>query len=163
MIRIIGIGSPFGDDAAGLVAAQKLAAAPPPGVEVVAADRPGAALIELLDSADAVILIDAVHSGARPGTVYDLDLRALPQDAIGLVSSHDLGVIEAVQLASALGRAPVCGRVLAIETAPDAFPNAEGEISAAIWAGVGQAAVLARQWAERFVARITPRVTATAP
>ena len=57
MIRIIGIGSPFGDDAAGLEAARQLAADPPPDAEVVVADRPGAGLIDLFDGADALIIV----------------------------------------------------------------------------------------------------------
>ncbi len=115
MIRIIGIGSPFGDDAAGLEAARQLAAHPTPDCEVVEADRPGAALIELFDGADAVILIDAVRSGAAPGTIHDVDLHALPAHALPLVSSHDLGVSEAVRLAATLRRLPPRGRVLGIE------------------------------------------------
>ena len=75
MIRIIGIGSPFGDDACGLAAARRLAEEPPAGAEVVVADRPGAALIELLDGVDATILIDAVRSGSPPGTLHSADSR----------------------------------------------------------------------------------------
>jgi len=121
MIRIIGIGSPFGDDAAGLEAARRLAAAPPPGTEVIAADRPGSDLIELIDGAEATILIDAVQSGATPGTLHDIDLRDLPAAGVRLVSSHDLGVADAVQLAAALGKAPLRGRLLGIEIAADSM------------------------------------------
>ena len=49
LIRIIGIGSPFGDDAAGLEIARVLAEAPPPNCEVIVADRPGMALVDLME------------------------------------------------------------------------------------------------------------------
>ena len=168
MIRIIGIGSPFGDDAAGLIAARQLAAAPPSDTEVVEADRPGTTLIQLLDGADAVILIDAAHSGAPPGTVHDLDLRALPQPTIGLVSSHDLGVIEAVQLAITLGRCSLRGRVLAIETQPpdeSLIPprGSIGGLSATTRAAVERAVDRARQWANRFRREATACVSVAVP
>jgi len=170
MIRIIGIGSPFGDDAAGLEAARRLAAAPPPGTEVMTADRPGAALIDLLDGADAAILIDAAHSGAPPGTIHDLDLHELPQHGIGLLSSHDLGVAEAVLLSTTLHRTPARGRVLGIETPPllgspllsEYEPtSANDPLSPPVRAAVEEAVIRARQWAERFDGRIRRRLTIT--
>jgi len=145
MIRIIGIGSPFGDDAAGLEAARQLAAEPPPDVEVVVADRPGATLIELLDGADAVILIDAARSGAPPGTLHDLDLHALSSRPMGFISSHDLGVVETIQLAARLGRLPRRGRVLGIEVAAR-HPAQQTEISPVAVAAVAEAVQRARQW-----------------
>ena len=115
MIRIIGIGSPFGDDAAGIEIARILTAAPPPNCEVIAADRPGVDLVEMLDGADAAILIDAVRSGAAPGTVHEFAFSELERCPVGFVSSHDLDVIAAIQLAHVLGRAPRRGRVIGIE------------------------------------------------
>jgi hydrogenase maturation protease len=152
VIRIIGIGSPFGDDDAGLEAARRLAAAPPPETDVVAADRPGAALIDLFDGADAVILIDAARSGAPAGTIHDLDLHALPADASGLVSSHGLGVAAVVRLAATLARLPPRGRVLAIEAAATSAPQSAG-LSAAAQGGVLQALKRARWWCGVYESR----------
>lgn len=115
MIRIIGVGSPFGDDAAGLEVARILAQNPPPNCEVIAADRPGAALLELLDGIDSVILIDAMRSGAKPGTLRQISFDELDQCAVRFVSSHELGVAASAQLARRLGRAPARGGVLGIE------------------------------------------------
>ncbi len=124
MIRIIGIGSPFGDDAVGLEVARILAQAPPPNCEVIIADRPGATLMELLDGADSAILVDAVRSGAPPGVVHELGLDELDRCcAVRLVSSHDLNVVAAVQLARKLGRAPSRGRVIGLEIAPADGPR----------------------------------------
>jgi hydrogenase maturation protease len=145
MIRVIGIGSPFGDDAVGLEAARQLAADPPPDAEVVAADRPGATLLELLDGADAVILIDAARSGAAPGTIHDLDLHALPSRPIGLISSHELGVVETIQLAARLGCLPPRGRVLGIEVA-GGHPSQQTAFSPSAVAAVSAAVQRARQW-----------------
>jgi hydrogenase maturation protease len=117
MIRIIGIGGPFGDDAVGLEAARILAEQPPPGCEVIAADRPGAGLIELLDGIGAAILIDAVRSGAPLGTIHELSFARLARHHGRFVSSHELGVATSVQLARELGCAPAQGGMLGIEVA----------------------------------------------
>ncbi len=94
-----------------------LAESPPPNSEVILADRPGAGLVELLEGAEAVILIDAMHSGARPGTIREFAFDELP-GAMRLVSSHDLGVAAAIRLAQKLGRGPSVGKVIGIEIAP---------------------------------------------
>jgi hydrogenase maturation protease len=120
VIRIIGIGSPFGDDAAGLEVARIIAKSPPPNCEVIIADRPGADLIEMLGRVEAVILIDAVRSGAPAGTIHQLSFNELARSKAQFVSSHELGVAAAVQLAYILGRAPRRGIVLGIEIATPA-------------------------------------------
>ncbi len=118
MIRIIGIGSPFGDDAVGLEVARILAEAPPANCEVIAADRPGATLLELLDGVDAAIVVDAVRSEAPPGFIHELGFDDLDRSAVRFVSSHDLDVVTAIQLARKLGRIPSRGRIIGIEIAP---------------------------------------------
>lgn len=146
-LRIIGIGSPFGDDRLGLEAAARLASAPPPGCEVVAADRPGVALLELFTDAGAIVLIDAVRSGAAPGTVHDLTLEAVPAAGLDLVSSHGLGVGETLALARALDRLP-SGRLLGVETA---WPPDRGmRLSAPVEAGLARALERLRGWLDEW-------------
>jgi hydrogenase maturation protease len=118
LIRIIGIGSPFGDDAAGLEVARMLAQKPPPNCEVLVADRPGTGLLDLMDGASAVFLVDAVRSGARPGTLHRLSFDELARCTAHFVSSHELGVAASVQLARKLGCAPAQVSVLGIEISP---------------------------------------------
>ncbi len=117
MIRIIGIGAPFGDDAVGLEAAHILAQQPLPGCEIIAADRPGAGLIDLLDGIDAAILIDAVRSGAPLGIIHELSFAQLARHRGRFVSSHQLGVAASIQLACELGGIPARGGMLGIEIA----------------------------------------------
>jgi hydrogenase maturation protease len=117
LIRIIGIGSPFGDDAVGLELARRLAEAPPPNCEVIVADRPGTNLIELLQDIEIAIMVDALRSRAAPGTLHELSFDELVRSAGRLSSSHELGVVETIQLAHKLGRAPASGKVLGIEIA----------------------------------------------
>ena len=122
MIRIIGIGSPFGDDAVGLEAARRIAADRAAEIEVVLADRPGIALIDLLRDVPVAIVIDAVRSGRVPGTVHDLDLGEIARLAGCRFTSHDASLPEALALAEALGHA-LRGRFLGVEIGEPGVEN----------------------------------------
>jgi hydrogenase maturation protease len=109
-VRLIGCGNPdAGDDALGLVALERLRASVPDGVEAVAAG-PATRVLDLLDDVDVVVVIDAVRSaGGRrePGTVIRAEgLESLATELRGSLSSHGVGLAEAVGLAAALGTAP---------------------------------------------------------
>ncbi|BAV34412.1 hydrogenase [Sulfuricaulis limicola] len=110
-VKIIGIGSPFGDDRFGWEAAQALRHSPvldddsSGWIEITILDRPGALLPLHWQGADIVILLDAVRSGATPGTRHRLDACDLP-GAGGSCSSHGFGIASAIGLARALGNMP---------------------------------------------------------
>jgi hydrogenase maturation protease len=105
---IIGLGNEYRrDDAVGLVVARRVREAAPESVRVLEESGEGAGLMESWQDADAVILIDAVHSGAKPGTLHRLDAHAQPiTKKFFRFSTHAFGVAEAVELARALGRLP---------------------------------------------------------
>jgi hydrogenase maturation protease len=105
---IIGLGNEYRrDDAVGLVVARRVREAAPESVRVLEESGEGAGLMESWQDADAVILIDAVHSGAKPGTLHRLDAHAQPiAKKFFRFSTHAFGVAEAVELARALGRLP---------------------------------------------------------
>lgn len=114
MIRVIGIGSPFGDDAAGWRVIEHLRGRVPDGVELHTLDRPGAALLNWLDGADEVVLIDAMRSGGHPGAVRNVtldELDALPESP----STHGFGLAHALRLAGAMGALPARLTIHAIE------------------------------------------------
>jgi hydrogenase maturation protease len=152
-ILIVGIGSPFGDDAAGLEAARRLVSAALLGARVTAADRPGVDLLDMLDGADAVILIDAVRSGGLPGKIHDLDLADVSALSPALVSSHGLGVGEAIELARRLGRLPARARLLGIEVS-DRGKGIDQPLSDPISAAVDRVVRRAGKWATRFATEI---------
>lgn len=107
-VRILGIGSPSGDDQAGWLVVDALAAL---GVQarsdvvIDKLDRPGVQLLALLENADWVILVDAMQADGRPGQVQRFDRKDWPAYREGL-SSHGLGVIDALLLARELGQLP---------------------------------------------------------
>jgi hydrogenase maturation protease len=110
-VRVIGCGNPeAGDDAVGLLAVRAARERLPGSVEVVEAG-PALQVLHLLDDIDDVIVVDAVRApgGDRePGTL----VRAvggpdgLPADLRSSLSSHGLGLAEAVGLAAILGPIP---------------------------------------------------------
>jgi hydrogenase maturation protease len=115
---IIGIGNPDrGDDAAGRLVAQLLSKKLP-AITVVELDGEVTSLLSHLETASAAWLIDACQSGAPAGTIrrFDAAATALPKN-LGDLSSHALGLAEAIELARALRRLPTRCTVYAIEGA----------------------------------------------
>jgi hydrogenase maturation protease len=103
-IAVIGIGQSLrGDDAAGLEAVRRWQEKYPetanrPEVRVEASELPGLALINLLDDMDAAVIVDAVQSSAKPGTIHRIspdELSAFTPDA---KSAHGWGIAETLQL-----------------------------------------------------------------
>jgi len=116
-LRVVGVGNPFrGDDGAGLEVARRLRETLPEGVEVLEREGEPTGLMDALEGAEAVWLVDAVASGAPAGTVHRLDAteRELPADVFR-ASTHAFGLAEAVELARALGKLPPSVVVYGIE------------------------------------------------
>jgi len=108
VLRLIGVGNRWrGDDAAGLVVAARLRARLPRGIDVIEHRGEPIDLIEAFEGAQAAWLVDAVCSGAQPGTLYRFDAgeRRLPA-GLFRVSTHRFGLADALELARALGRLP---------------------------------------------------------
>lgn len=81
-----------------------------------------------------VIVVDAMVSGREPGSAVEIDALAsrLPVEA-GLLSSHGVGLGEAVELARLLGRLPHSLTVVAVETVTfEQFDPVSDEVSARI-------------------------------
>jgi hydrogenase maturation protease len=114
---VIGIGNASRrDDGAGLFAANILRGQSPPGVEVRLNAPDAAALLEAWDGAGLAVVIDAVSSGAEPGTVHRFDAPDARLPALNRRgSTHALGLGEAIALGQALGRLPVRLVVYGIE------------------------------------------------
>ncbi len=105
MIRIIGLGSPFGDDRAAWHVIQRLQDRVSSDVAAVALDRPGAALVNWFTDAEQVILIDAVAGIEPPGRILEIDDLTALQDS-GRFSSHQLDLAATLELAETLGTLP---------------------------------------------------------
>jgi len=131
-IVIIGVGNEYrGDDGAGIAVARRLRERFLGRVTVLEESGEGAALIDSWRGADWVMLIDAVRSGAQPGTIHRLDARAAPvPTGFFHYSTHAFSVAEAIELARSLNQLPPHLIVYGIEgdnfaAGPDLSPAVE--------------------------------------
>jgi hydrogenase maturation protease len=116
---VVGIGNPWrNDDAVGLAVARLLEGTLPEAVDVLEREGEPTGLIDSWEEVDTVWLVDAVSSGAKPGTVHrhDASEQELPAELFR-TSTHHLGLAEAVELARAVGRLPRRTVVYGIEGA----------------------------------------------
>jgi hydrogenase maturation protease len=115
---VIGVGNAFrGDDAVGLAVAARVRELTDE-VDVVVCEQEPIQLLDAWAGADLALLVDAVSSGAEPGTVHRLDATADPMPAsVFRGSTHAFGVPEVVELGRALGRLPARLLVFGVEGA----------------------------------------------
>lgn len=105
---VIGVGNDYrGDDAIGLLVARRIRDLQLPDVQVIESDGECAKLMESWKGAEKVILIDAVHSGAAPGTIHRVTVH---EEELPVTwrhgSTHAFGVAEAIALSKAMQRLP---------------------------------------------------------
>ena len=151
---VIGLGQPDrGDDAVGPEVARHVATLAVPHVRVVEHEDP-TDLLDAWEGHDTVVLVDAVSSGAVPGTLHVLDAGAAgvvvggaAWRATGRGGTHGWGIGEVVALARALGRLPQRLVILGVEaeqfdhgaplSAPvrDAVPQAAAAVLSALAPG----------------------------
>lgn len=104
-ILIAGIGSPHGADRLGwaVIDALRQRNLPQP-VRLASCAQPGELSVLLLEAAHAIVL-DAMLGSGPAGRIHRLAIADLP-DVAQKVSSHGIGLREAIRLAAALGFEP---------------------------------------------------------
>ncbi len=105
-VLVLGVGNVLeGDDGVGIAAVGRLAEGCLP--EGVRAYDMGTALLDLpseVSGAGRVVVIDAVQTGGRPGTVYRAELDGLEEEAGGEpLSLHQVGVGQMLAMARLSG------------------------------------------------------------
>jgi hydrogenase maturation protease len=115
-VIVIGVGNEFRhDDGAGPAAIAALRGRLE-GVTLAVTDGEPARLIELWAGADHAIVIDAVRAEPpKPGRIHELELPTVAELTWPAVSSHALGLGEAVELARAVDQLPERLLIYAIE------------------------------------------------
>lgn len=106
---VIGLGNPLmGDDGLGLAALKRLAEEPglPPGVELMDGGTWGMNLLPTLESAGRVLLLDAIRTGAEPGTLHELERDRLPAMLVHKLSPHQIDLREVLALGELRGTLP---------------------------------------------------------
>jgi hydrogenase maturation protease len=101
---VIGLGSPLlSDDSVGLKVVQELRGQLPPssGVAIEEDVRGGLNLMDLLAGYDRAIIVDAIVTGAAPGTIHRLTPTDIPTQKSA--SAHDVNLPTALELGRQLG------------------------------------------------------------
>jgi len=125
-ILVLGVGQSMrGDDGAGLAAVQYWLSAYPDTiasgkVRVELAELPGLSLLDLLEGCQAALIVDAVRSGAAPGTLHLLEESQLAAFLPESGSAHAWGIAETLALGRRLQpeRLPHTLLLLGIEAGP---------------------------------------------
>ena len=136
---VLGIGNwDRGDDAVGLLVIDELAARDLPGVDLMPGDGDPGWMLDAWEGRSFSVVVDAMVTGAAPGTVvsFGASTTALPAST-RLSSSHALGAATSVELARALGRLPK--RLVVIGVEADSV-SVGSPLSPAVATAVGVAA-----------------------
>jgi hydrogenase maturation protease len=109
--RVIGVGAEDrGDDAAGIEVARSLK-----NVDAVTCLGGSLDVIHLWEGWSDVVIVDAMKSGAEPGTIKRFDGLCDRLPTKSFVTTHALAASEAIELARVLDRLPPKLTVLGIE------------------------------------------------
>lgn len=103
-LRVVGIGSPNGDDQIGWKLVEGLESSGEASYEAETIGSP-MDLLDKLEQCDTLIVVDACQGGLAPGAVVE---RTWPDvwEGDDLASSHGFGVFSVLQLAENLGKLP---------------------------------------------------------
>lgn len=164
-ILVAGIGNIFlGDDAFGVEVVRRLAGTLPNSVRVIDFGIRGFDLAyALMDDYETTILVDAVHRGGPPGTLYTIepDLQELESARVEAVEAHGLDPVKVLGLVRALGG--TFHRVLVVGCEPASLGDEDGGrmgLSEPVAAAADEAVNLIQSLAAKMLAE-TPAETAT--
>jgi len=124
LVKVLGVGSPHGADQLAWKVVEQLrqqtTLKPYLGnaLDCVILNRPGPSLIDYLQSAPTVVIIDAALDGGPTGRVRQYSATELLESQIQF-SSHQFGVQQSLALAQALSDLPEGLRVIAISVSDE--------------------------------------------
>lgn len=113
---ILGLGNILlKDEGIGVHVAQALGEASlPEWIEVIdGGTSPDA--FHLIEGAAKLVLVDAARGGGEPGSIYRLSLNDVAARPELSLSSHDIGLIDSLQLLALLGQSPAETLIIGIE------------------------------------------------
>ncbi|MHA1580574.1 MAG: hydrogenase maturation protease [Candidatus Freyarchaeota archaeon] len=107
-VVVIGVGNLLlGDEGVGVRVVEELTKMDlPPHVEVVDGGTGGIVLLNLMEGADRVILVDAVLGGGSPGEIYVLSLDGLIGGRVKFFSLHEMDLLSVLRIGKELDKLP---------------------------------------------------------
>lgn len=157
---VIGLGNPLmGDDGLGIAALERLQELweVPADVELVDGGTWGLNLLPVIESAERVLLIDAITIGALPGTQVVIPRARLPRYLATKISPHEVDLRDVLALAELRGTLPE--ETMAVGLQPDQVVLSAG-LSEALQSGLDDlVGAVVRQldaWGHACAARAAP-------
>jgi len=100
MIKVLGAGNYLmADDGVGIHILEKLEKYNRTDIELENAGVGGLAILDLMEDADDVIIVDAVRGGGgEPGSIYRFTDKELPPAHLFMMSLHDLNLVDTLSL-----------------------------------------------------------------
>jgi len=145
---VIGLGSPLmGDDGLGIVALERLRPFARDTVELIDGGTWGMNLLHLVESADRLLLLDAIDAGKAPGEPIELVDAEVPRYFAAKLSPHEIDLRDVLALAELRGALP--GEIVALGIQPGEVvmgTELTAPVAAAIDALVERAADRLARW-----------------
>ncbi len=135
---VVGVGSSLmGDDGVGVAVVRLLAPLLDgvQGVELLDGGTWGMQLLPALESADRLLVVDAIHEGSPPGSIVHLEKVDLPRLLYHKVSPHQIDLREIFALMELRGTFP--DQAVAIGVEPDTVVLHDG-LSPKVTAALGE-------------------------
>ncbi|MCM8596864.1 HyaD/HybD family hydrogenase maturation endopeptidase [Accumulibacter sp.] len=117
-VLILGVGNVLlSDEGLGVRLVERLPSvcALPSTVEVLDGGTSGMEMLEQLEDLDALILVDAIRSGRRPGTPIRLAGDEVPTFFATKLSPHQIGMSDVLATLELLGRSPKSTVIIGLE------------------------------------------------
>jgi hydrogenase maturation protease len=107
-VVVIGVGNPDrGDDGVGFIVEREVRAHGSAGVRTATCQGDLTRLLDLWEGRGLAVVVDAVESGATPGSIFRWDWSGRLQDRdLPCTSTHALPLDQVLELARSLGRLP---------------------------------------------------------
>jgi hydrogenase maturation protease len=97
----------FKDEGVGVHVVQRLAAKTlPPGVQAIDCGTSLLDAVSFIAKSQRLIVVDAIKTGAEPGTIFRLQDKDILETPRKLVSLHQLTLLESLEMADRLGKRP---------------------------------------------------------
>ena len=153
---VIGLGNPLmADDGTGLALLELLRSewTLPADVELVDGGTWGLNLLPAIEDAGRVLLLDAIRTGAAPGTIHEMERDQIPRYLAAKLSPHQVDLRDVLALAELRGTLPRDTVAIGLEPALVELSN---ELSEVVRCRLGEAAAaaVARLWT--WGHRVTP-------
>jgi hydrogenase maturation protease len=115
-VRVLGVGSPHGDDQVAWKVVEHFRRKPIPGVDAIAVREP-VRVLDHLEGCQRLVIVDATQSEAEPGTIIRPVWPAPEMHERSSRSTHGFGVDAVLKLADRLGWLPPSVVLIGIEIA----------------------------------------------